>query len=401
MSTLFEIAKDGNLQKIKDAINDGYVLKPIADDAALRWNARLGRFFVVEYLVSLGCDPRSQNDNALRWAARNGHMSVVKFLIKHGCDPRSNNDEALIFSARAGQLNMVEYLIRQKCNPRSRNDEAFILSAANGHMDIMKYLLSYGCNPRSQNDKALLLAYKRRQPSIIQFLIKLGCDPTILPNNRNFKNYLDLVWSPKDLDGFVVKTLDEILNLAPHELVTVIRAILNFHVKDANGYFLSNALKIMQKQVTPTDYVNGRLNKKASDLIDFFLIMLPKHCIFKKDIEEFDSNLFPKYFLKKINSDQNPKKRPRIEESEEIEEPNSSPPIKRSCQIIPISSFETTVNSYKTACGFIENNFVKKLDSMRISKKISEELVLKAVQTYFKDAKDLDKRFLETAKGSN
>ena len=76
---LIKASKNGNLQKIKDLVNQGADIH-IRNEEALRWAANNGYLDIVKYLVSQGADIHAKNDEALRYAISNGYQDVVEYL---------------------------------------------------------------------------------------------------------------------------------------------------------------------------------------------------------------------------------------------------------------------------------------------------------------------------------
>ena len=77
---------------------------------ALRWAAIHGHLDTVKYLVSLGCDPRANDDLAIRWAIRNGHLDTVKYLVSIGCNIHADDDYAFKWAVRNGHTDVYNYL---------------------------------------------------------------------------------------------------------------------------------------------------------------------------------------------------------------------------------------------------------------------------------------------------
>jgi len=61
----------------------------------------------VKYLVSLGCDPKVNNNYAIRHASSYGHLKVVKYLVSVGCDPKACNNWAILDASAHGYLDVV------------------------------------------------------------------------------------------------------------------------------------------------------------------------------------------------------------------------------------------------------------------------------------------------------
>lgn len=86
-----------------------------------------GDIEMVKWLVSIGVNPRENDDEAIREAAVNLRLDVVKYLATVGCDPtaldnwalrildygrpyRKGYNEMVIFLMRAGGFNLDDYV---------------------------------------------------------------------------------------------------------------------------------------------------------------------------------------------------------------------------------------------------------------------------------------------------
>jgi ankyrin repeat protein len=106
---------------------------------------RLELFSVVRKIVEAGYDPQ-YNKYALRSAAGYSSLEIVQYLVSVGLDPRYDGDIALIYAVEEGRLETVKYLISVGCDPRSCEGRAEGLSlryATNrGHTEVVKYIKS-------------------------------------------------------------------------------------------------------------------------------------------------------------------------------------------------------------------------------------------------------------------
>jgi len=56
-----------------------------------QWALENGHLEVVKYLISVGCNPKIDDNMAIRRACLNGHLEVIKYLISVGCDPKADS----------------------------------------------------------------------------------------------------------------------------------------------------------------------------------------------------------------------------------------------------------------------------------------------------------------------
>ena len=121
---LIKVARNGNLQKIKD-------------------------------LVAQGVDIHIYNEATLHWAVYHGQLEVVKFLVDQGADIHAKNDHALRLAAEYGHLDIVKYLVSQGADVHANNKYAFRLAVVNSHQEVVDYLKNYEKPKEVFNLKAL------------------------------------------------------------------------------------------------------------------------------------------------------------------------------------------------------------------------------------------------------
>ena len=106
---LIEATKVGNLQKIKDLVNQGIDIHTQNNEALYR-AVNHNYLNIVKYLVGQDADIHAQNDFALRLAAGKGYLDIVKYLVKQGADIYAENNLALFWAKRNNYQDVVEYL---------------------------------------------------------------------------------------------------------------------------------------------------------------------------------------------------------------------------------------------------------------------------------------------------
>lgn len=78
--------------------------------------SREGHLKAVKYLISIGANPRTQNNYCVRQASKNGYLDVVKFLVFVGAEIGWQNNEAVRRASERGHLGVVRYLVSLGAN---------------------------------------------------------------------------------------------------------------------------------------------------------------------------------------------------------------------------------------------------------------------------------------------
>jgi Ankyrin repeats (3 copies)/Ankyrin repeat len=133
MTNLFDVAKEGNLERVMLLVEQGAEKDKIFGNlkqTALITAAEHGREDVVRYLVQQGADMEKACDSGatpLIYASWKGHLDVARYFLEQG----ANRDKATA-SCRYTSLH---------------------LAALEGHLDIVKLLMVYGAdlNARTNN----------------------------------------------------------------------------------------------------------------------------------------------------------------------------------------------------------------------------------------------------------
>jgi len=96
----------------------------------LHWAAESGRTNVVEYLLSIGVDPKlgdAKGFTPLHSAAAFRHTGVVKSLLDHGADPKAvaKGGYSVLLSACSGwpKREIIELLIEAGADPNVKSDD--------------------------------------------------------------------------------------------------------------------------------------------------------------------------------------------------------------------------------------------------------------------------------------
>lgn len=187
-----------------------------------------GHSAVVEFLVSSGAFPNTQNGKALQraalaqqkqtmqillkygadvncrsafaeltplhYAAQTGNVSVVSLLVSHGAKvdlsshPEHSGSEcgwtALHFAADAGYVEVVRTLIGANCNldARTAQDEtAMTIAAEHGKWEVVKLLVVCGANIHATRRGLNVCewAIYRAEADAVQFLVSYGAKPNL------------------------------------------------------------------------------------------------------------------------------------------------------------------------------------------------------------------------------
>ena len=89
---LFDAAKEGNIEAVKQALNDGADVdsKDEAGETSLNVTARKGHTGIAELLIAKGADVNAKekmlDEAPLHLAARYGHSETVELLLAKGAD---------------------------------------------------------------------------------------------------------------------------------------------------------------------------------------------------------------------------------------------------------------------------------------------------------------------------
>jgi len=123
------------------ACNQGYInllmylhrIKTTIQDEEIIWASLNGHLPVVEYLCSIGADPRIKNNTPIGSASSRGHLPVVKYLHSVGADPTADDNYAIRWASSQGHLPVVKYLCTVGADPTACNNYAIIWASHHGH----------------------------------------------------------------------------------------------------------------------------------------------------------------------------------------------------------------------------------------------------------------------------
>ena len=147
-------------------------------------NYEFAKYLVEKYSI----DVRQNNNEAFNWASQYGFILLFEYYLSLGVDPRYDNDRALEFACNTGKsLPIIQQLIELGCDPFA-NDQAIFIGACDNELDnveIVKYLVSLGGN--IHDSRALDHATTRGKINIVKWLVDQGVDVT-MNNNVAFRN---------------------------------------------------------------------------------------------------------------------------------------------------------------------------------------------------------------------
>ena len=131
MEGLHEVAKAGNVAKVKELVEEGGVPVDLRDSQ--HWTPLIessyeGQAEVVVTLIDLGADVNAVNDvgfSALTRASRQGHLEIVKILAAKGANIHHRaaaGNSALMFAAMSDRLPVCEFLLSLGADLMAVND---------------------------------------------------------------------------------------------------------------------------------------------------------------------------------------------------------------------------------------------------------------------------------------
>ena len=144
-------AKTGNLNMVKQALNDGAVVDAAMNDGRtpLYIASENGHLEVVRELLARGAAVNAADDwgyTALGAASQEGHLEVVRELLARGAavDAALNGGPTPLFIASEnGHLEVVRELLKAKANvDAARNDgwTPLLIASQKGHLEIVREL---------------------------------------------------------------------------------------------------------------------------------------------------------------------------------------------------------------------------------------------------------------------
>ncbi len=220
-SELSQAAEEGNLDQVKDLLNNGADANHKDKDGSLplHWAAFRGHFEIVKRLapLTINIDTRD-NDGAtpLNFGVQSGNVDIVKYLLGYAnpnivddlnnlplhlvpkqnkleitrlliektenLDVENEDGTPLFLAINDNQVKVVELLLAfgAKANtPDERNNLLLHEATINGNLEIIKLLVSYYTkeeinHENNDGDTALSLAKKFHRNDIIEFLKEQG-----------------------------------------------------------------------------------------------------------------------------------------------------------------------------------------------------------------------------------
>jgi hypothetical protein len=103
-------------------------------------------------LISLGSVPSEIKYFIFIEAVNNNHLRIIKYLISLGTDPRAQDDMATKIIARNGYLKALKYFLSLGTDSQAQIDLAFGVAAYHGCTNVLKYLLTLGADPQQAID---------------------------------------------------------------------------------------------------------------------------------------------------------------------------------------------------------------------------------------------------------
>ena len=126
---IWEAAKKGNIEAVKQHLAAGTVVNAIDDDwTPLKYAAHEGHKEVVELLIAEGAGVNTKTDDGwtpLILAAIKGHKEIVDLLIANGADVNAKDEigGALHSAALEGHKEIVELLITKDADVNAKNED--------------------------------------------------------------------------------------------------------------------------------------------------------------------------------------------------------------------------------------------------------------------------------------
>ena len=235
MDDFFEACKEGNLDKVKEFIKEGYNVNKKTNEGSyvpitpLMYAAGKGRFDVVKCLIDHGADVSKKawhELTALHCASVRGDLKVVEALLSKGaeidvedgnrCTPLllaagwGHNDislclidhgadvnkkegykrTALHYASEKGDLKVVEALLSKGAEIDVEGEHRCIplmLAAGKGHIDILLYLIDHGAGVNKKDGRkrtALHYASERGDLKVVEVLLSKGAETDVEDWNR-------------------------------------------------------------------------------------------------------------------------------------------------------------------------------------------------------------------------
>ncbi len=165
MNDIHEAAHLGYLEAVKRIVNKLKKNNKNIDYLSYSFSqaAISGFFDIMDYLISLGYDPRDHSYliiHDLLINSPNYDVQVLDYLVSKGVDIHEDNDDHFMEAVRSNNLEVVKYFIQHGSDIHAFNDRALIFAeeAADDYGDekyrMLKYLLSLD-EPENYNQELI------------------------------------------------------------------------------------------------------------------------------------------------------------------------------------------------------------------------------------------------------
>jgi hypothetical protein len=252
---LIESAKNGNLEDVRNALNNGADIH-VENDQALIVAAGRGRLEVVRLLLDRGANIHAQDDQALINAALTDRLEIVRLLLNRGADIHAQDDQALMRAASDGRLEVVQLLLDRGADIHAQDDQALGITAFHGYLEVAQLLIERGANINVLNQEQRNKLLKEVMPIIAPN----GTERVI--QDENFDHVCN---ANNDFEG--VQPLDPILSEPiPSNLIVSVQSKINpstscFNVKSLWTHWITQA----KKDILTERYASNPLNRGYFD----------------------------------------------------------------------------------------------------------------------------------------
>lgn len=135
------------------------------------WLARTYRHNdVCEYLKSRGANTLKVNNEMLCEALESDLMMDALALIHYGADINTKMSKPLITVLRDGNLLCAEVMLEMGVDLQKCRTRALITAAQDGRLDVIEWLVARGANGHARNDLALREAKKNGHREVADYL---------------------------------------------------------------------------------------------------------------------------------------------------------------------------------------------------------------------------------------
>jgi ankyrin repeat protein len=192
-SIVFEHARNGNLERIKEAIENGFDPHKTLDRngaSLLLWAAGSGHLHIVNYLIEqCECSPNQEQEGKrsfsgrtpLHWSARNGHLNVVQYLVdKCYVDidaTTADGTTAFCWASWQGHLQVMKFLHQNGANVKKENSfgctAVLWCAQGEGNIEMMEWMQSIGLSLVTTNSNghgALHKSAQRKRRDLCEWL---------------------------------------------------------------------------------------------------------------------------------------------------------------------------------------------------------------------------------------